>query len=433
MFNPHIPDLTMDTDGSWKTPIARQSRLTKRDWPEHIRAKAEKMMHSAKEMQAKGQLVIDNDPAYQNSLREKKAREKEEAAARAAGEAAEDEEENLFDLLPPTGKNKGSVGPNRKAYPVDMTDDVANPPPQNIQSSSKTAKVPKQPAIQGQSRKLVHPVHKQPNQSNGNATAPCKNTNSAPQKQQHPQPQKKKRPMGNFLKKGGAMARFKKNPLGKRDIAYPAGPEYPPGTMIIRKKKCDNAGKCVTVAQPVAVAAPAVEAKAHIEQLDDGQPQIRFGVVPQPIAPALVPGPAPAPPPVVRILKQAPAPSPIPEVIIQQAPAPVAHPVTVVKEVVKKPCGCESSSCPCGYATGPVATCPCGNPNCGKGDLGPGGCTCGAPGCNCNERARGARGSSTSETGNGGGGHPHRRKAPSTPAELEAFWREQVPEAFRND
>ena len=228
MFNPHIPDLTMDTDGSWKTPIAHQSRLTKRDWPEHIKAKAEKMMHSAKEMQAKGQLVIDNDPAYQNSLREKKAREKEArekelAAAQAAAEAAEDEEENLFNLIPPTGKSKGSVGPNRKAYPVDMTDDVANPPPQNIQSGSKTAKVPKQPAIQGHSKKLVHPVHKQPNQSNGNATAPCKNTNSAPQKQQHPQPHKKKRPMGNFPKKGGAMARFKKNPLRKRDIAYPAG------------------------------------------------------------------------------------------------------------------------------------------------------------------------------------------------------------------
>jgi len=240
--------------------------------------------------------------------------------------------------------------------------------------------------------------------------------------------------------------------------------------MIIRKKKCDSAGKCVTVAQPVG---NAFETKGFITQLDDGQPQIRHGVAPRPIAPA--PVPAPAPSPVVRILRQAPAPSPVPEVIIQQAPAPEAHPVTVVKapvqpritvsyvpvvkpgqvekqvpavkEVAEKPCGCKSSSCPCEYATAPAATCPCGDPNCGKGDMGPGGCTCGAPGCNCNKgtgefpilHPNGAKdiscnkGAAHNTPGTGNGGHPHVRKVPSTPAELEAFWREQVPEAFRHD
>ncbi|RPA93089.1 hypothetical protein L873DRAFT_1793897 [Choiromyces venosus 120613-1] len=542
MYNPYIPDLTMDIDGNWKTPAARavsdekEDSLSKRDWPEHIQAKAEKMMNSAKDMQEKGQLVIDNDPAYQNSLREKEKKElaAAQAAADAEAEAAAEQEGDPFNLLPPTGKNKSAAGSNRKAYPGGMTDDMS-PPPQNIQPGSKTAKVTKQPASQGQPRQPVQPAHKQPN---GNAPSQSrKNANKAPQNQQ--QPQRKNQPMGNFPQQGGAKGGFKKNPMMKRDVTFAAGhkspinkatihsPEYPPGTTITRKTKCNDAGKCITVAEPVA--APVGEAKTVTGQIYDGQPQLRPGVAPRPVAPRPVAAPAPvvasanaifqigdgqiqasprvvaapAPSPEVRIIKTAQAPPPAPVVVERPVAQPrvevsyipvvkqgevlcpetvtkevevitevtkavpklqkiqvekevqVEKQVPVVKKVVKKPCGCESSSCSCDSTP---STCPCGDPSCGKDITGPEGCTCGAPGCNCNGGGNGGPrsfssshsngikdasckdgpGCNASGAGNGGShghGHGHSRtdKIPATPSELEAFWRKQVPEAFKND
>ncbi|PWW78227.1 hypothetical protein C7212DRAFT_345061 [Tuber magnatum] len=431
-----IPDLYMDPDGKWRTSPVHQPQFSKRDWPEHIRAKAEKMMNSAKGMQEKGQHVIDNDPAYQKSLREKEEAREKELATAAKTEAVE-EEENPLDLLPPTGKSKGAAAaePNLKAYPGDTLDDITSPPPQNIQSSSNTTKVPKHPADQGQLKQPAQPAQKWPS---ANAATLLKNINSASRK--------KKRPMGNFLKQ-----------------------EYPPGTMITRKKKCDDAGKCVTVVQPVAVAAPVLEGKTFVGQINDGQPQIHHGIVPQPIAPTA---------PTIRTLKQVPAPAPTPEAIVQKVHAPQVHTPAIIeapgqphlsvsyvpvirpglvlhpeeiteeaeveKEVVKKPCGCECSWCSCEFET-----CPCGDPECGKNNMGPEGCTCGAPGCKCNGGAGSSRsfsssysngvknvsrkngpGRNTSKTSSGSLAHPRGHATPSTPAELEAFWRKRAPEEF---
>ncbi|KAG0129302.1 hypothetical protein HOY82DRAFT_592546 [Tuber indicum] len=478
MYNPHIPDLTIDSDGNWKTPAARQQRLAKRNWPEHIRAKAEKMMHSARNMQEKGQLVIDNDPTYQKSLKEKKELASTQGTAKP--ETAKEEEDPL-DLLPSTKKGKGSVVPNRKASMGGMSNTTSHPP-QNTQTGSSAAKAPK------------HTVQKQPSKLNSTAAAHRKDTNRALLNKQMLLQKKKKHPMPIFPKQG----------------IFKGGPEYPPGTIITRRKKCDDEGKCVTVAQPVDIPAPAAGAKTFVvKQITDGQTQIHPCAAPQPIEPAPVHPPVhaaphtitapkvkvPTPSPEVRVLKQAPAPAPAPKAAIQKAPTPQPHQpatakesaqphlvVTYVpvvkpghvhypeeitekkveapkpklekveeeKEVVRMPCGCECSSCSsCEYDTAPVGTCPCGDPECGKG---PGVCTCGAPGCNCNERARGPRSNSKSyskgvkdvsrksgpgrnTSGASSGGHTHRRgyRSPSTPAELEAFWRKQVPGAFKND
>ncbi|KAG0643337.1 hypothetical protein HOY80DRAFT_462685 [Tuber brumale] len=470
MYNPHIPDLTMDADGNWKTPAARQPYLTKRGWPEHIRAKAEKMMHSAKNMQEKGQLVIDNDPTYQKSLREK---ELATAQATAKPETAKEEEDPLG-LLPATRKGKGSVVPNRKASLGGMSNTTSHPP-QNTQPGSITAEAAKQI------------VQKQPSKLNNTDAAPRKGANRALLNKQLLLQKKKKHPMPNFPKQGRFKGGFMSH-IGKRDTTYLAGPEYPPGTTITRKKKCDDEGKCVTVDQPVAIPTPVVGAKAFVvKQITDGQPQIHPYVAPQPIAPAPVHAPvstaaSAVPHTVTAPAVKAPTPQVHPPATVEEPPqahlvvtyVPVVKPGRVLypedipeekvevprpkpekdqveEEAVRMPCGCECSSCSsCEYDTAPVATCPCGDPECGKG---PGECTCGAPGCNCNERTRSPRSSSTSYSngvknasrknrpgrntsgGSNRGGHTHGkgRRAPSTPAELETFWRKQVPGAFKND
>lgn len=195
--------------------------LAKRDWPQHIQEKASKMMNNAKEMQEKGQVVMDNDPKYQESLKEKEMQKEREMAAQASP----------ADSNPaPPQVSKAAPAANKKAFPggTGRGGNLPPAPQANQPAGEMRVKQPMQPNNPGQPRQPEHkqPEHKQPAHPNHGQQQP------RPQRQAQPQQPKKQPQQGNFpqqgfpQKYGKAGKGFKKAAppkLQRRDTIIPAG------------------------------------------------------------------------------------------------------------------------------------------------------------------------------------------------------------------
>lgn len=191
--------------------------LGKRDWPEHIQEKALKMMDSASNMQTKGQKTIDNDPAYQESLKAKnpapepapapkstfpvapksKGPQQASPSKQPQGNQATPSQQKKKpvgsgggDLVPPgktgkLGKAKGQSPPPQQQGPRPQSNQ--SQPDQQRQSprAQKSAKDPRIPSDPNQPRQ---PTHKQPNQKQPNQRQPkgdlAHNTGNSKQPQQ---------------------------------------------------------------------------------------------------------------------------------------------------------------------------------------------------------------------------------------------------------
>lgn len=208
-----------------KKDIKNKRSLGRRDWPEHIQEKALKMMDSASNMQTKGQKTIDNDPAYQESLRAKnpapepapppkptfpvapKSKNSQQAPPlkqqppSSQGPPSQQKKKKPVgsgggDLVPPgksekLGKAKGQSPPPQQQGPRPQPNQN-NRPNQQQGQPRKSPKDPRPPSDPNQPRQ---PSHKQPNQKQPNGDMARKTGNSK-------QPQQNNFPSQDLPRKG---------------------------------------------------------------------------------------------------------------------------------------------------------------------------------------------------------------------------------------
>lgn len=161
-----------DNSSSWDVPRLekRGTDVEKRDqaWPEHIQAKAEKMMKSAASMQDRGQSLMEADPAYQGN---------QKPASKAPGTA------------PSVPEKKKSIVPGKKNAPA--------PPPapekKGVPGKGKKEPAPKPAAAKEEEEEEEEASDDDPMMRNelpaksGNAKKP-KQVRPAPEQQQAKKP-----------------------------------------------------------------------------------------------------------------------------------------------------------------------------------------------------------------------------------------------------
>lgn len=202
-------EMMMGRDYGKKDSRGRRS-LSKRDWPEHIQEKALKMMDSASNMQTKGQKTIDNDPAYQESLKAKNPAPEPAPAPKSSfpvapkskGPQQAPPKPPPSSQGPPPQQKKKPVGsggnglvPPGKAGKLGKAKGQSPPPQQqgprpqpnqkqpNQQQQPRTQKSPKAPRPPSDPNQPRQPGHKQPNQQQPNGDM-ARNTGNSRQPQQ---------------------------------------------------------------------------------------------------------------------------------------------------------------------------------------------------------------------------------------------------------
>lgn len=192
--------------------------LGKRDWPEHIQEKALKMMDSASNMQTKGQKTIDNDPAYQESLRAKNPTPEPAPAPKSSFPVAPKSKGSQ--QAPPPKQPESSQGPRpqqQKKKPVGSGGGDLVPPgkSEKLGRAKGQSPPPQQQGPRPQPNQNNRPSQQQPRKSPKDPRPPS--DPNQPRQPSHKQPNQKQ-PKGDMARKTGNSKQPQQNNFPNQDL-----------------------------------------------------------------------------------------------------------------------------------------------------------------------------------------------------------------------